>query len=55
MYKKVLCLIFVLGLTGSASATDYFWDGGAGDNLWDSANNWNPNGTPGSSDAASNR
>ncbi len=23
------------------------WDGGAGDNLWGSANNWNPNGVPG--------
>ena len=34
----------------SAQAADYTWNGSAGDNLWDTAENWTPNGIPATGD-----
>ena len=36
----------------AAQAKDYTWNGGAGDDLWTSANNWAPRGVPGAADTA---
>ena len=55
MCKKWMCLISVvllLGVVGSASAINYFWDDGGTGQLWNVSNNWNPNGDPTSSDNA---
>jgi hypothetical protein len=47
MFKKMLCLIMVLGLAGVASATvDTTWTGGLAGNEWTIAGNWD-NGVPG--------
>jgi len=34
-------------LWGSAVCAQVVWDGGGGNNRWNTNNNWNPNGTPG--------
>ena len=41
MYKKMFCLVMVLGLASVASAAANYWvQGGATDNLWTSTDNW---------------
>jgi len=55
MSQKMTCLvslILLLVLSQSASA-QILWDDGGGDHLWSTADNWNPNGVPGSLDSAS--
>ena len=51
MSKKILFLttfILLLSLVGTASAVYYIWDNdnGAGDQLWNTPENWDPNGVP---------
>lgn len=46
-FRRVIAAVGVLLLSaGTASAQDYTWNGGAGDGLWTSPNNWNPAGPP---------
>lgn len=48
--KRISAIILVLmGLAGILHAA-VTWDGGAGNSAWSSANNWNPNGVPTSTD-----
>ena len=50
-FRKLLASLFVFaGLCMSAQAADYTWNGSAGDNLWDTAENWTPNGIPATGD-----
>jgi len=45
--KKYMGMLMILGLgIGVAQAADYIWDDGAGDHLWSSAANWDPDGVP---------
>lgn len=51
MYKKLIVLfsfVSLLGLVNSAWGVgeEYHWDGGAGDNLWSSGDNWDLNTVP---------
>jgi len=41
-----VCMIFLTA--ANASHAQVLWDGGGGNNNWGTANNWNPNGVPGS-------
>jgi len=43
----VVAVFLILGLASGASAADYYWDNGGGDNLWSNSLNWNPDGVPG--------
>lgn len=49
MFRYVALFAF-LCLFHEVTGTYYFWDGEAGDGIWDSANNWSPNGVPGEFD-----
>ena len=53
MYKKLILLvsfILVLSLAGSAFAVDHTWDGGGTGNDWITADNWDLDAVPASSD-----
>jgi len=45
-------LITITLAAAPASATNYTWTGGGGDDAWDNAANWNPAGVPGDGDNA---
>jgi hypothetical protein len=47
---KTLPLALFLLLTFNANSITITWDGGAGDGLWSSATNWNPDQVPGAGD-----
>jgi len=46
----LVCLVFMLGVTGNAPAEDFRWDNSSGDSLWRSAENWDLNKLPGQND-----
>jgi fibronectin-binding autotransporter adhesin len=49
---RFLCaLIFLATIAPAGAGTT--WDGGGGNNLWSTANNWNPNGVPANNGTAS--
>ncbi|MBK8568189.1 MAG: T9SS type A sorting domain-containing protein [Saprospiraceae bacterium] len=50
MRTLILTLSAVLFLASKNHAITINWDGGAGDGLWGSANNWNPNQVPTAAD-----
>ena len=51
MFKKFSFLfILITVLTTNVFAATVTWDNGAADSYWDSANNWDPDGVPTSSD-----
>ncbi len=55
MCKRTGCLIsiiLVVVLAGAAAATTYVWDNGGDGILWNVAENWDPDGLPGSGDTA---
>jgi hypothetical protein len=43
-------LVLGLGTAASLNAAAYSWDGGAGNDRWDAADNWNPNIVPSAGD-----
>ncbi len=47
MKLQILLLALALPCTSLFSQTTYTWDGGGGDQLWNTATNWNPDGVPG--------
>ena len=48
--KRLLCSLLFFTLTYLTTSAQKTWDGGAGTNNWNDANNWNPNGVPTSTD-----
>ena len=46
----VAAFIGLVGVALPAGARAQTWDGGGADDAWTTANNWNPNGVPGSAD-----
>ena len=48
--KLIISLIALAVCTTPALSATKTWDGGGSGTSWSSANNWNPNGVPGSSD-----
>ena len=54
MCKKMIFVMLVLGIVGSAFAADINWTNGGGDRRWDNASNWSA-GVPTSLDKAAIR
>jgi len=50
MKRTVVCLLFVLGFVGSASAAQIVWDDEGGDGDWHNPLNWAGDALPGSAD-----
>ncbi|MDR2849076.1 MAG: hypothetical protein LBW77_00795, partial [Verrucomicrobiota bacterium] len=44
--RAALMFATCAGLSAACLAASFTWDGGGGDNNWQSAANWNPDGTP---------
>ncbi len=48
--KKIICLIVMIVIAGSAGAANIYWDGGGGDTDWLTPANWNGDVLPTSAD-----